>query len=131
MPLVGEGGRGVVASDPNRGYANAVGVHLGPATLVVDHFQMVKFANAVINDVRRRVQADRQQRRGGDPNGEVLAAWRSREHPRPVARVLLCGQPRRSSTCSAAEGDDSSTCSKRNSAPSQVHHTRRLKKSDE
>jgi transposase len=47
---------GVVALDPHRGYANAVGVHLGHATLVVDHFHIIKLANAVIDDVRRRVQ---------------------------------------------------------------------------
>ncbi|MBA2557122.1 MAG: transposase, partial [Chloroflexi bacterium] len=33
---------GVVALDPHRGYANAVGVHLGHATLVVDHFHVIR-----------------------------------------------------------------------------------------
>jgi hypothetical protein len=47
---------GVVALDPHRGYANAVGVHLGHATLVVDHFHVIRLANAVVDDVRRRVQ---------------------------------------------------------------------------
>ena len=47
---------GVVALDPHRGYANAVGVHLGHATLVVDHFHIIQLANRVIDDVRRRVQ---------------------------------------------------------------------------
>ncbi len=36
----------VVALDPHRGYANAVGVHLGHATLVVDHFHVIKLADA-------------------------------------------------------------------------------------
>ncbi len=46
---------GVVALDPHRGYAIAVGVHLGHATLVGDHFHIIKPGNAVIDDVRRRV----------------------------------------------------------------------------
>jgi transposase len=55
---------GVVALDPHRGYANAVGVHLGHATLVVDHFHVVRLANAVIDDVRRRVQQQTTGHRG-------------------------------------------------------------------
>jgi transposase len=60
---------GVVALDPHRGYANAVGVHLGHATLVVDHFHVIRLANAVIDDVRRRVQQEQTGHRGraGDP----------------------------------------------------------------
>lgn len=60
---------GVVALDPHRGYANAVGVHLGHATLVVDHFHVIRLANAVIDDVRRRVQQAQTGHRGrtGDP----------------------------------------------------------------
>jgi transposase len=41
---------GVVTLDAHRGYANAVGVHLGHATLVVDHFHVIRLANAVIDD---------------------------------------------------------------------------------
>ncbi len=60
---------GVVALDPYRGFANAVGVHLGHATLVVDHFHVIRLANAVIDDVRRRVQQATTGHRGrkGDP----------------------------------------------------------------
>jgi transposase len=47
---------GVVTLDPHRGYANAVGTQLDHATLVVDHFHVIRLANAVIDDVRRRVQ---------------------------------------------------------------------------
>ena len=43
---------------------NAVGVHLGHATLVVDHFHIIKLANAVIDDVRRRVQNETTGHRG-------------------------------------------------------------------
>jgi transposase len=60
---------GVVALDPHRGYANAVDVHLGHATLVVDHFHVIRLANALIDDVRRRVQQQQTGHRGrtGDP----------------------------------------------------------------
>jgi transposase len=47
---------GVVTLDAHRGYANAVGVHLGHAILVVDHFHVIRLANWMIDDVRRRVQ---------------------------------------------------------------------------
>lgn len=49
---------GVVALDPHRGYANAVGVHLAHATLVLDHFHVIQLANRVVDDVRRRVQQE-------------------------------------------------------------------------
>ena len=55
---------GVVALDPHRGYANAIGIHLGHAQLVVDHFHVQKLANAVIDDVRRRVQQETTGHRG-------------------------------------------------------------------
>lgn len=47
---------GIVTLDPHRGYAQAVGVHLGHATLVVDHFHAAQLANRMVDDVRRRVQ---------------------------------------------------------------------------
>jgi transposase len=46
----------VVTLDPHHGYAHAVGVHLGHATLVVDHFHAVALGNRAVDDVRRRVQ---------------------------------------------------------------------------
>jgi transposase len=55
---------GIVTLDPHRGYANAVGVHLGHATLVVDHFHIVSLANRMIDDVRRRVQQQQTGHRG-------------------------------------------------------------------
>jgi hypothetical protein len=45
-----------VALDPWRGYASALVVPLGHATAVVDHFHAIKLANAVVDQVRRRVQ---------------------------------------------------------------------------
>jgi transposase len=59
----------VVTLDPHRGFANAVGYHLGHATLVVDHWHAVRLANACVDDVRRRVQQDTLGHRGrkGDP----------------------------------------------------------------
>jgi transposase len=45
-----------VALDPWRGYASALAVPLGHATVVVDHFHAIRLANAVVGQVRRRVQ---------------------------------------------------------------------------
>jgi transposase len=47
---------GRVALDPWRGYANALVAPLGHATVVVDHFHAIRLANAVVDQVRRRVQ---------------------------------------------------------------------------
>lgn len=49
---------GVVTLDPYRGYATAVGQHLGHATLVVDHFHAIRLGNIVVDEVRRRVQQE-------------------------------------------------------------------------
>jgi transposase len=49
-------GVSTVALDPWRGYASALLTPLGHATVVVDHFHAVKLANAVVDQVRRRVQ---------------------------------------------------------------------------
>ena len=59
----------VVTLDPHRGYANAMGAYVGHATMVVDHFHVQKLVNAVIDDVRRRVQQEVTGHRGrkGDP----------------------------------------------------------------
>jgi transposase len=59
---------GVVSLDPHRGYANAVGVHLGHAVLVVDHFHLIQLANRVIDDVRRRTQQATLGHRGRKPD---------------------------------------------------------------
>jgi transposase len=45
-----------VALDPWRGYASALVVPLGHARVVVDHFQAIKLANTVVDQVRRRTQ---------------------------------------------------------------------------
>jgi transposase len=60
---------GVVALDPYRGYATAMGVHLSHATLVVDHWHVIRLANACVDEVRRRVQHETLGHRGrkGDP----------------------------------------------------------------
>jgi transposase len=46
----------VVALDPWRGYASALGASLSHATVVVDHFHAIRLANAVVNQMRRRTQ---------------------------------------------------------------------------
>jgi transposase len=47
---------GTVALDPWRGYASALVVPLGHATVVVDHFHAIRLANMVVDQVRRRTQ---------------------------------------------------------------------------
>ena len=49
-------GVGTVALDPWRGYASALVVPLGHATVVVDHFHAIKLANTMLDEVRRRTQ---------------------------------------------------------------------------
>jgi transposase len=60
---------GTVALDPWRGYASALTAPLGHARVVVDHFHAIRLANAVVDQVRRRVQQATLGHRGrkGDP----------------------------------------------------------------
>jgi transposase len=59
---------GTVALDPWRGYASALVVPLGHATVVVDHFHAIKLANAVVDQVRRRIQQATLGHRGRKPD---------------------------------------------------------------
>jgi transposase len=59
---------GTVALDPWRGYASALVVPLGHATVVVDHFHAIKLANAVVDQVRRRTQQATLGHRGRKPD---------------------------------------------------------------
>jgi transposase len=72
-----------VAIDPCAAYRRAVAAQLPHATLVVDHFHLVRLANAAVTDVRRRLAWDNRGRRGRkiDPD------WRNR-------RRLLTGRER-------------------------------------
>lgn len=54
----------VVAIDPHRGYHNALVAKLPSATVTIDHFHSIKLANAVVDDVRRRVQRETLGHRG-------------------------------------------------------------------
>ncbi len=60
---------GTVTIDPYQGYASALVGHLDHATLVADHWHVIRLANAMVDDVRRRVQHDTLGHRGrkGDP----------------------------------------------------------------
>jgi transposase len=60
---------GVVALDPYRGYATAMSLRLGQATLVVDHWHVVRLANQCVDDVRHRMQQETlgHRDRAGDP----------------------------------------------------------------
>jgi transposase len=53
-----------VAIDPHRGYLNGITAYLPDATVTVDCFHGVKLANAMVDDVRRRVQQSTLGRRG-------------------------------------------------------------------
>jgi transposase len=57
-----------VALDPWRGYASALVVPLGHATVVVDHFHAIRLANAVVDQVRRRTQQATLGHRGRKPD---------------------------------------------------------------
>ena len=87
-----------VAIDPAAPYAHAVtslredGTRLLPnATVVVDHFHLVKLANDALSKVRRRVTWQQQGRRGR----KVDPAWANR-------RRLLCARERLSEKAFAA-----------------------------
>ena len=58
----------MVALDPWRGYASALVVPLGHATVVVDHFHAIKLANTVVDQVRRRTQQTTLGHRGRKPD---------------------------------------------------------------
>ena len=74
-----------VAIDPAAGYANAIRTPglLPNATVVVDHFHIVKLANDAVTKVRRRVIWEAEGRRGR----KVDPAWANR-------RRLLTGRER-------------------------------------
>ena len=73
----------IVAMDPCASYRAAVEQALPQATIVADHFHLVRLANQAVTDVRRRVTWDTHGRRGrrSDP------AWAAR-------RRLLRGRER-------------------------------------
>jgi transposase len=58
-----------VTIDPYQGYASALRGHLDHATLVADHWHVIRLANAMVDDARRRVQQQVLGHRGrkGDP----------------------------------------------------------------
>jgi transposase len=58
-----------VAIDPYQGHKTALTGHLDHATVVADHWHVIRLANAMVDDVRRRVQQDTLGHRGrkGDP----------------------------------------------------------------
>jgi transposase len=57
-----------VALDPWRGYASALVAPLGHATVVVDHFHIIRLANTVVDQVRRRTQQATLGHRGRKPD---------------------------------------------------------------
>jgi transposase len=69
--------------DPSAGYRRALEDHLPEATLVVDHWHVVRLANRAIDQVRRRVQNQTLGHRG-----------RSSDPLYRIRRVLLTGYER-------------------------------------
>jgi transposase len=82
-----------VVIDPYQPYATAVAKGLPAARLVVDHFHVIRLANATLDEVRRRTQNDSLGHRGrkDDPLYRIrrrLLASHDRLHPASFARVL-------------------------------------------
>jgi transposase len=71
-------GVSTVALDPWRGYASALVVSLGHATVVVDHFHAVRLANMMVDQIRRRTQ-------------QATLGHRGRKHDPPyrIRKLLL------------------------------------------
>jgi transposase len=99
-------GVGTVALDPWRGYASALVASLSHARVVVDHFQAIRLANTVVDQVRRRVQQATLGHRGrkGDPLYRIrklllTAAEQLTGHGRARLRAALAvGDPLREVT---------------------------------
>lgn len=54
----------IVALDPSAPFAAAIRRQLPHATIVVDHWHLVRLANAMVTDVRQRVAREQLGRRG-------------------------------------------------------------------
>jgi transposase len=82
-----------VVIDPYQPYATAVARTLPDARLVVDHFHVIRLANAALDEVRRRVQQATTHHRGRKPDPlyrirRRLLAGHERLDPAAFARVL-------------------------------------------
>jgi transposase len=82
-----------VVIDPYQPYATAIAESLPDARLVVDHFHVIRLANAALDEVRRRVQQATTGHRGRKPDPlyrirRRLLAGHERLAPAGFARVL-------------------------------------------
>lgn len=87
-------GIGHVVIDPYQPYATAVAAGLPDARLVVDHFHVIRLANAALDEVRRRTQQATTGHRGrkADPLYRIrrrLLARHDRLSPEGFARLLV------------------------------------------
>jgi len=106
-----------VALDPWRGYASALVASLGHATVVVDHFHAIRLANAVVDQVRRRVQQATLGHRGRKPDPlyrirKLLLTAAEQLTQRGRARLrtgLAAGDPSRRSSASGTASATSAT----------------------
>ena len=82
-----------VVIDPYQPYATAVAAGLPDARLVVDHFHVIRLANATLDEVRRRTQQTTTGHRGRKPDPlyrirRRLLAGHERLHPAGLTRML-------------------------------------------
>jgi transposase len=82
-----------VVIDPYQPYATAAAAGLPAARVVVDHFHVIRLANAALDEVRRRTQNDTLGHRGRKPDPlyrirRRLLAGQDRLDPAAFARVL-------------------------------------------
>ena len=82
----------VVALDPSAPFAAAIRRLLPQATLVVDHWHLVRLANQVVTEVRQRVAREQLGRRGRRPDPawahrRLLLAAGDRLSPKGLARL--------------------------------------------
>lgn len=92
QPQTWRDGVQVVALDPSAPFAAAIRRLLPQATIVVDHWHLVRLANHVVTEVRQRVTREQLGRRGRktDPawaHRRLLLAAGNRLSPRGLARL--------------------------------------------
>ena len=75
-----------VAMDMSPAYHDAVATHLPKATIVYDHFHVIKLFNDKLSDLRRSLYHQGRRRAEEGPQGVAVAAAEGRREPRPRAR---------------------------------------------
>jgi transposase len=84
-----------VVIDPYQPYATAVAAGLPDARLVVDHFHVIRLANAALDEVRRRVQQTTSGHRGRKDDRSTGSAADSRRATTACAKAQAQRECRR------------------------------------